>query len=193
MRIGEVIAGSTAEFVAQCYELHQSPPLGSLVKTREMSVEMFGVVYRAETHSIEPGRRPIVRGEEVEKEADIFHNNPQLAKLLCTDFTSLVVGHQENDTLHHYLPPRPACIHSFVYLCSLDEVRQFSQSLDFLSLLVDARFPSAADEIIAACLRYTSRAHPDPYAFMVQAGKELTPLLGGELRRLNAILKRIRV
>ena len=33
-RVGEVIEACTTDFVAQCYELYQSPPLGSLVKTR---------------------------------------------------------------------------------------------------------------------------------------------------------------
>ena len=30
-RVGEVIQASTTDFVAQCYELYQIPPLGSLV------------------------------------------------------------------------------------------------------------------------------------------------------------------
>ena len=193
IRIAEVVAASTAEFIAQCYKLHQAPPLGSLVKTADMPIEIYGVVCNAETHGIEPGRRPIARGEGEETEDDLFRNHPQLAKLLCTDFTALVVGHKEGDTINHYLPPRPARIHSFVCLCSPDEVRQFTQSLDFLHLLLGARMPGSADEVIAACLRCASHAHPDQRSFLIQAGKTLTLSLSGEVMRLNAILKRIRV
>lgn len=191
-RIAEVVGASTAEFIAQCYELHQAPPLGSLVKTSDVPIEIYGIVCNAETHSIEPGRRPIARGEGEETEDDLFRNHPQLAKLLCTEFTALVVGHKADETIHHYLPPRPARIHSFVFPCSPDEVRQFTQSLDFLHLVVDARLPSSADEVLAACLRHASHAHPDRRSFLIQAGKTLTLSLSGEVRRLNAILRRIR-
>jgi hypothetical protein len=189
-KIGEIIEASTGEFTAQCYELHQPPPFGSLVKTREGEVEIYGVVSGAATTSIEPGRRPIARGREEAEEEDIYRSSPQLAKLLRTDFSALVVGHKESDRLHHYLPPRPARIHSFVYLCDAEEVEKFSHSFDFLSILVGAG--GQADELIAACLRHAAAAHQDPHDFLVKAGKELAALLGGETNRLNTILRRIR-
>jgi len=189
-KIGEVIEASTGEFMAQCYELHQPPPFGSLVKAREGEVEIYGVVSRAETTSIEPGRRPIARGREEAEEEDVFRSSPQLARLLRTDFTALVVGHEEGQKLHHYLPPRPAKIHSFVYLCDDEEVEKFSQSLDFLSILVGVVVQ--ADELIAASLRHAAAAHRDPGDFLTRAGRELAVLLGGETSRLNTILRRIK-
>ncbi len=189
-KIGEIIEASTGEFTAQCYELHQPPPFGSLVNTREGEIEIYGVVCSAETTSIEPGRRPIARGREEAEEEDIYRSSPQLAKLLRTDFDALVVGHKEGERLHHYLPPRPARIHSFVYLCDAEEVEKFSQSFDFLSILVGAG--GQADELIAASLRHAAGAHQDPRAFLIRAGKELAVLLGGETNRLNNILRRIK-
>lgn len=189
-KIGEVIKASTGEFTAQCYELHRPPPFGSLVKTREGEVEIYGVVSRAETTSIEPGRRPIARGREENDEEDIYRASPQLEKLLRTDFDALVVGHREGEKLHHYLPPRPARIHSFVYLCDREEAVQFSQSLDFLSILVGAG--GQADELIAASLRHVAAEQQAPKDFLTRAGKELAVLLGGETNRLNTILRRIK-
>jgi len=189
-KIGEGIEASTGEFMAQCYELHQPPPFGSLVKAREGGVEIYGVVSRAETTSIEPGRRPIARGREEAEEEDVFRSSPQLARLLRTDFTAMVVGHEEGQKLHHYLPPRPAKIHSFVYLCDAEEVEKFSQSLDFLSILVGVVVQ--ADELIAASLRHAAAAHRDPGDFLTRAGRELAVLLGGETGRLNTILRRIK-
>jgi hypothetical protein len=189
-KIGEVIEAATGEFMAQCYELHQPPPFGGLVKAREGEVEIYGVVSRAQTTSIEPGRRPIARGREEDNEDDVFRSSPQLARLLRTDFTALVVGHEEGQRLHHYLPPRPAKIHSFVYLCDAEEVEKFSQSLDFLSILVGVVVQ--ADELIAASLRHAAAAHRDPGDFLTRAGRELAVLLGGETNRLNTILRRIK-
>ena len=91
----------------------------------------------------------------------------------------------------HYLPPRPPRVHSFVYLCETDEVRRFTQSLDFLPILLATR-AGAVDEIVSACLRQASCAHDDKRTFLIKAGKEVAVLLSGDLNRLNAILRRIR-
>ncbi len=190
-RVGEVIEASTTDFAAQCYELYQSPPLGSLVKTTDAPVELYGIVYNATTASLEPGRRPIARGKDETSEEAVYQQSPQLSKLLRTEFGTLVVGHRENDTLYRYLPPKPARIHGFVYLCSPDEVREFSQSLAFLNMLVNTHLPVPVEEIVAASLRQMSQVHEDPRAFQVTAGKELAILLGGELNRLKAILGRV--
>jgi hypothetical protein len=192
-KIGEVIEASTGQFVAECYELHTPPPLGSLIKTSDGDVEIYGVVYNAATESIEPNRRPIARGRDEDTEENIYRQHPQLSKLLRTTFDTLVVGHSKSEATSplHYLPPRPPRVHSFVYLCEQDEVCRFTQSLDFLPILLGTR-AEAVDEIVAACLRQASCAHDDQRAFLVRSGKELAILLGAELNRLNAILRRIR-
>ncbi|MCX5995755.1 MAG: hypothetical protein NTV59_07145 [Chloroflexi bacterium] len=194
-KIGEVIEASTGQFVAECYELHTPPPLGSLVKTSDGDIEIYGVVCNAATESIEPNRRPIARGKDEATEENIYRQNPQLSKLLRTTFDTLVIGHSvgaQRAVPLHYLPPRPSRVHSFVYLCEQDEVCRFTQSLDFLPILLNTRAGSV-DEIVSACLRQASCAHDDQRAFLVRSGKELAILLGGELNRLNAILRRIRL
>ncbi len=190
-RAGEVIEASTIEFAAQCYELYESPPLGSLVKTTDESVEQYGIVYNATTASIEPGRRPIARGRDETSEEEIYRSSPQLLKLLRTEFSALVVGYREADRLFHYLPPKPARIHSFVYQCQPEEIKEFSQSFNFLNILVNTRLPVSVEEIVAASLRRMSQVSEDPHTFLVAAGKELAVLLGGEFNRLKAILSRI--
>ena len=191
-RVGEVIEASTTDFVAQCYELYQSPPLGSLVKTRDLPLELYGIVHNATTTSLDPGRRPIARGKDEATEEEIYRSSPQLTKLLRSEFGALVVGHGQEDKLYHYLPPRPARIHSFVYLCTPDEVKEFSQSLDFINILINAHSPVPTDELIAACIRQMSQVYEDRHAFLVTAGKELAILLSGNLNQLKAILRRIR-
>ena len=192
-RVGEVIEAGTTEFTAQCYELYQSPPLGSLVKTRDSSVESYGIVYHATTTSLEPGRRPIARGKDEASEEAIYQSSPQLLKLLRSEFSALVVGHREGDKLYHYLPPQPARIHSFVFQCPPEEVKEFSQSFTFLNILLNTSLPVSTDELIAACLRQMGQAHEDPNAFLVAAGKELAILLSGEFKQLKTILEKVRL
>jgi len=194
-RVGEVIEASTTDFIAQCYELYQSPPLGSLVKTilpLEGLVELYGIVYNATTTSLEPGRRPIARGKDEASEEEIYRSSPQLLKLLKSEFSALVVGHRQDEKLYHYLPPNPARIHSFVYLCSPEEVKEFSQSFDFLNILINTNLPVSAEELISACLRQMSLVYEDRHAFLVAAGKELALILSGQFNQLKAILGRIK-
>jgi len=191
-RVGEVVEASTTDFVAQCYELYQSPPLGSLVKTRDQEVELYGIVGNATTTSLEPGRRPIARGKDEASEEAVYQSSPQLLKLLRSEFGVVVVGHRQNDKLYHYLPPNPARIHGFVYLCSPGEVKEFSQSFAFLNILINTHLPVSVDELVAAALRQMSQAHEDPHTFLVAAGKELAILLSGQFNQLKAILGRLK-
>ena len=186
-KVAEVIEASTTQFVAQCYELYELPPLGSLVKTGDI----YGIVANATTTSLEPGRRPIARGKDEASEEEIYRASPQLLKLLRSEFEAMVVGHKEGDRLCHYLPPSPARIHAFVYLCAPEEVQKFSQSFNFLNILANTRLPVPADELIAAALRQMSQAHEDPQAFLVSAGKELAVLLSSDFNQLKSILGRL--
>lgn len=190
-RAGEVIEATTTDFIAQCYELYQIPPLGSLVKTGDVSAELYGVVYHATTGSLEPGRRPIARGKDAVTEEAIYRANPQLSQLLSSEFSALVIGHRQDDRLRQYLPPVPARIHGFVYRCSAEEIREFSRSFGFLNILLNAKLPVSNEELVAAALRWMGEAQEDPAVFLIAAGKELAILLGGEFNRLKAILGRL--
>ena len=55
-----------------------------------------------------------------------------------------------------------------------EEIKQFSQSFDFLSILVNNRLQIPVEELVAASLREMSKGQNDPHAFMVAAGKSLT-------------------
>ena len=191
-RVGEVIQASTTDFVAQCYELYQIPPLGSLVKTKDQQLELYGIVCNATTTSLEPGRRPIARGKDETTEEEIYRQSPQLLKLLKSEFGVVVVGHRQGDKLYHYLPPTPAKIHGFVYQCTAEEIKEFGQSFDFLNILINASLPVSTEELIAASLRQMSQAYEDRKTFLVAAGKELAVRLSGDLSQLKAILGRIK-
>ncbi len=190
-RVGEVIEASTTEFSAQCYELYQVPPLGSLVKTKSGDIEVFGIVYRAETAGIDPGRKPIARGKDEASEDAIYESNPQLLKLLKTEFGALVVGFKQNDKIRQYLSPQPARIHSFVYTCAPEEAKEFGQSPAFLNILLNTRSDAAIEEVTAAALRQLSAISDDPHAYLVAAGKELAGQLGNDYNRLRSILGRL--
>ena len=161
-KIAEVIEASTTDFIAQCYELYGLPPLGSLVRTGEAEADLYGIVCNATTSSVEPGRRPIARGRDEPDEEAVYRGNPQLAKLLRSEFNAAMVGHRQAWRDPPLPAPTPARIHGFVYLCPQDEVREFSRSFDFLDILLNATLPVPGEEVIAAALRQMSQSQEDP-------------------------------
>jgi len=197
-RVGEVIEACTRDFIAQCYELYQVPPLGSLVKTRcdsnqepcDTDTYLYGVVFNAVTAGVEPGRRPIARGKNEANEEEIYRSSPQLLKLLRSEFNVLVIGHQRNGRIFQCLPPTPARIHGFVFLCTPEEVKQFSRSFDFLNILLKSRLDIPVEELVGATLRRMGQVYGgDKHSFLVSAGKELATLLSTDYSQLKAILK----
>lgn len=189
IRLGEVVEASTTEFVVQCYDLYAAPALGSLVRCGEDGA-IYGIVHEIATRSVDSGRRPIARGRDESDEDAIYRSNPQLSRLLSTEFRALCVGYEDAGALRRWLAPFPPRIHSFVYSCSDDVLREFSSELDFVSILFSAPI-AAADDVLAAFLKMAGDTRSDSSEFLVNAGRRLTPLLGGQMQRLNGILRRI--
>ena len=189
-RIAEVIEASTTRLVAQCYRLYEAPPLGALVRAGPHDDGVYGVLTGIATQGLDPGRKPIARGQDAETEASVYDDHPQLARLLRTTLDVVTVGHTNGASVLQHLPPYPPRIHAFLYTCPPEEVRAFTATLDFLPLLLAVPSP-ATDEAVASLLRAAAPAHPDAPAFLLRAGRELARLLGGDPPRLNTLLRRL--
>ena len=192
IKIGEIVESSSAAFTAECYELHNIPALGSLVKVTGPEIEIFGIVCQAGTAGIEPGRHPVARGKDETSEEAVYRSSPQLLKLLRSEFKVLVVGQKTGGKILQYLPAKPAHIHAFVYPCAPDEVKEFSRSFNFLNIVVNNRLEIPTEDLTAAALREMSKEQTDPRAFLISGGKALTVILSGDYTRLKAILARLK-
>lgn len=189
-RVGEVTEACNTDFVAQCYEIYQTPPLGSLVKAGEQPV--YGIVMNAQTTPIDLGRRPLARGKNEASLDDIYRTSPQLKKLLRSEFSVITTGYQQEGKLYRRLPPQPVPVHSFVYLCPIEELKKFAAALDFLPLLINRPHLSVdPGDLVAAALQTMSLVQDDPHAFLVNAGKELAGLLRQDYVKLRIVLKRL--
>jgi hypothetical protein len=187
-KIAEVVEASSSTFVGQCYELYETPPLGAFLRVGQPPT--YGIVQNVVTGALDPGRRVMARGAEEESEEGVYRSNPQLARLLTTRLEALIVGYEAGEAVRHGLPPAPPRLHAFVYACGPQEVVEFTQTFDFLRLLVRSPAPMA-DEVIVACLRAAAGCHPEPRAFLTAAGRALALALASESGRLNAILRRL--
>jgi hypothetical protein len=196
-RIGEVIEASTTRFTAGAYELLVAPAFGTLVRaaTRDEGCAVYGLVYEIRTGSREPGGRAVVRGRTYSGrelyDDEIYHENPDLAEVLQTEFSALTIGFVEGERTFQYLPPQPPPVHYSVYASTPAELIAFSDCSDcFRTILFSSQIPS--DELLAATIRAAARVRPDSRDYLVRAGRELASLLKDDYDRLTAILRRIR-
>ncbi|MBC8076667.1 MAG: hypothetical protein H7Y32_11385 [Chloroflexales bacterium] len=196
-RIGEVIESSTTSFTAGAYALLEAPAFGALVRAqaRLAGSSVYGLVYEIRTGSKEPGGRAVVRGRTYSGrdlyDAEIYREHPDLAEVLQTEFSAITVGFAEGAQLYQYLPPQPPPVHYSVYECNADELRGFSATSDFFRTVLFA-YQIPSDELLCAAIRAAARAHPDPRAYLVHAGREVASLLKDDYDRLTAVLRRIR-
>jgi len=192
-KLAEVIETASTGFTAQCYDLNAAPPLGSLMKTSVDGITVYAVVAHVSTASLEPGRKPVARGKDEATEEDIFKANPQLEKLLRCEIAAIIVGHQLDGEILHYLPPRPARLHGFVYGCSDGEVKDFSKKTGFITLLLSTQGEVSPEEMTAAALRRISASYEgeERRKFLLTAGKALAQLLSADYNRLKTILERL--
>lgn len=191
--IGEIIEASSTSFVAGTYRLMAAPPLGALVRAGGPDgCIAYGLVADIHTVSQELGGRAVVRGRAGLYDQAIYAANPDLESVLQTEFRALIVGCCAGATIRQHLPPLPPAIHYSVHVCPDDEVRRFTAQLDFLPTVLNAA-DVPADEVLAAALRRAAAVHPDPRAFLVQAGQRLALLLRDDHPRLMTVLQRLRV
>jgi hypothetical protein len=200
-RIGEVIESTTTSFTAGAYELLAAPPFGALVRAQARAEDMaiYGLVYEIRTGSKEPGGRALVRGRTYAGrelyDAEIYHEHPDLAEVLQTEFSAITVGFVEGGQIHQYLPPQPPPVHYSVYECAGAELVHFTESADFFRTLLFA-YQIPSDELLAAVIRMAARARAATSgaerAYLVRAGREVASLLKDDYDRLTAILRRIR-
>ena len=151
---------------------------------------IYAVVAGMTTEGLDPTRPVIARGANAGSEAEVLREHPQLERLLRTVVTLVVVGHAQEGEMRHYLPPSSPRIHAFAYLCSPEEVRRFTQRLDFIALL-EAASGRSNDDVLAAAFREAATAYDSPREFLTRAGRAVAGVLGHDTSRLVAILRRL--
>jgi hypothetical protein len=188
-RIGEIVETSTTGFVAVSKTLHQPPALGSLVKVQIGGEDYaYGVVAFGTTTSPDPGRRAVPRASDEVYDEAIYDEQPQLTRVLHTEFAVVLVGCCEEGGICQHLPPQPPRLHHDVHACTPDEVRRFSERLVYFRLLLSARGEVPAEQLLAAHIRQVYRARNCDAAWLERAARQATSLLRDDYDRMMTVL-----
>ncbi len=117
--------------------------------------------------------------------------------MLKTEFKAAIVGFEAPNNnedglgqVYQYLPPRPPQIHQSVYRCDREEVANFTENLDFLRTLLQAK-DIPVESLVAASVREVYRQRQANREWLVNVGRTLSTLLKDDYDRLRYILSQI--
>ncbi len=197
--IGEIISTTSLSFTAQRLNPRgterprpiQPPNLGRLVWARlPDGGRVFAVVAFGTTEGLDRGRLAVVRTHGDVVDERVYHEHPQLAEVLRTEFVAVLVGYErETGALFRHLPPQPPPLHYAVYECSDEEARAFSEDLRYLRLLLDTGGPVPGEQLVAAHVREMYRARGEDAAWLEEAARHVGRLLRRDYNRLRAALE----
>ena len=195
MPVGEVVETSLTGFVAYTYKLDDPPPFGGLVRVKDRSgtAEIFGAVYHIATGGIDPGRRAATRGsgQPTANDEQIYIDNPQLSRLLKTEFGVLVLGGRKTGRAFSYVfPDYPPPLHYSVTLCADQALVEFTEDKSYLRTILEAA-QVPAEELIAAMLRRATRARGAAgKMFLVESLRYLARNLKQDYDRFKIIVEK---
>lgn len=189
-RIGEIIETTSTAIIAESAELNQPPALGALCQMQSRSGQtVFGVVSFGRTGGFDPGRRAVRRGSDGADDAEVYRRNPELSRILRTEFSAVLVGWQDAaGRIRQRLPAQPPPLHYSVHACTAQNVTRFSESLGYLRLLLNSMGELSPDQLIAANVRAVYAARGDDAAWLERAGREVAGLLKNDNERLMTVL-----
>ncbi|MBS3784290.1 MAG: hypothetical protein KGY78_07595, partial [Anaerolineae bacterium] len=166
------------------------PAFGSFVRADGQSSgeAIYGLIYDV---SVEDD--PFVRQFIGANPSDEVVRDQRENRQVPIEVRVLAVGCGAEETIRHCLPAQPPVTLDWLFLCSNEEIRTFTERFDYFRLVLEAR-EVPADELLAASLRVAAAARPrsERESFLVEAGRELVRLLAGEPTRLEGLLRRLR-
>jgi hypothetical protein len=189
--VGRVLRSSIRGFfVASRIPEPDVPVFGSFVKAeiQRGATDLIGLVY-----DIQIADDPFIRQLALREQPDqVALADQREIRGVPIEIGVIAIGYRDDGNYFHGLPPQPPIMLNRIFICNADEVRAFTERLDFLRLLLNNR-EIPADELIISCLRLAVQSYPEPQRrdFLLNSGRELARLIGADLVRLEALLGKL--
>jgi len=194
--VGRVLRATTSTFTVGCRQLISEqdrliPEFGALVRADARNgTAIYGLIYNVTIEDDAFVRQLVAAGVE---SAEIIEDQRQKRQVPVV-IDVLVVGFGQDGRVSHRLPPQPPATLDQIYLCNRSELVRFTESHDWLRMVLTAK-DVPADPLLIASVRAAAAvrtATGQRDAYLVAVGRELTRLLALDLLRLDGILRGIR-
>ena len=190
--IGRLLRSSTLDYVFGCSVPEPEVPLfGAFVKApaQRGKSDVIGLIYNIAIED-DPFVRQMIATPDLD---EAYIQDQRVNRQVPIEVSVLAIGYRNGDGFIHDLPPQPPITLDRISPCDADEIKHFTERLDYLRLILFA--PDVpADELIAVSLRLAAdcQTSEDRERFLRNAGRELAKLLNRDLARLEKLLKRLK-
>ncbi|MFZ2095246.1 MAG: hypothetical protein WAV05_01285 [Anaerolineales bacterium] len=189
LEIGRLLRAGTTGFVVGCRVAQiDAPSFGALVRVKlDGDYQVYGLIH--DIHIDDDGLvRQLVTAEGVE-EAVIADN--RVNRNVPLELSVLTVGYRLDGKVSHLLPPRPPLSLDTIYLCSAEEIRQFTAAGRFgyfRHILRASDLP--VGELLAAHIQQAGATHAEAgeAGWRNAATQELITLLRDDYATLMSVL-----
>ncbi|MBM3121601.1 MAG: hypothetical protein FJZ97_05385 [Chloroflexi bacterium] len=190
--IGRVTRCSTRGFVgAVRLPEPQWPVFGTFCRAeaQQGQSQVIGLIYDLSIEDDELARQ-LAASEAIRPEqlAD-----SQVNRQVPVEYRALAVGYWNGAGFTQSLPPQPPLTLAPVHRLSDEQVRTFTERLDFLPLMLSVpEIP--VDDLMAAAIKSAAAVRPESErrGYLVRAAAEIARLLGRDLTRLESLLRAVR-
>lgn len=188
--IGRVLRASTTGFAVGCRVGQlEAPAFGSLVKAQPVDAReaIYGLIYNIHVDD-DPLVRRLVLADSPHPEAI---QDQRENRMLPIEMSVITVGYVADDWIHHRLPPRPPLNLDPVEVClDVDEVREFSDRLSYLPLLLRAVGGDVpVDQLLVAHITHFYQARGEDRVWIQAVVEELIDLLRDDYEMLMPTLE----
>lgn len=189
LEMGRLLRAGISGFVVGCrVSQEQLPVFGAMLRVPLTGdYQVYGLIY--DIHIDDDGLvRQLVTAEQVQE--SVIADN-RLNRNVPLEVSVAAVGYRENNRIFHLLPPHPPLSLDKIYLCSSQELREFTSTGRFgyfRHILRDSDLP--VGEVLAAHLKQAHLAHTtagDP-EWVRNAMQELIILLRDDYTTLMTVL-----
>jgi hypothetical protein len=189
IQIGRLLRAGTSGFVVGCRVSQlESPSFGGLVRAAlGEDYQIYGLIH--DIHIDDDGLvRQLVTAEGIDE--NVIADN-RLNRNVPLEMSVLSVGYSQGGRIYHLLPPRPPLSLDVIYLCSPEELRQFTSAGRFgyfRHLLRQQDLP--VSELLAAHLQQANNAQlaAGNTEWINNAAQELITLLRDDYPNLMNVL-----
>lgn len=192
LQIGRLLSANTRQFLVGCRVAQSEiPSLGMLVRVNpQPQYSIYGLVY--DLYIADDGLvRQLATVEEMDESVIADH---RLNRSVPVEIRVLTVGYQKDGRIYHLLPPHPPLGLELLYLCTSDEVVQFTSLGRFGYLRHILREQDiAVEEVLAAHLQFADQAHRQmgDANWSSKAVQELIVLLRDDYGMLMRVLQSV--
>jgi hypothetical protein len=186
IEIGRLLSAGISGFTAGCRVNQLSvPSFGALVRAPlGDGYQVYGLIH--DIHIDDDGLvRQLVTADGVSEE--VMKDNRE-RRIVPVEMSVLAVGYEQDDKVHHLLPPRPPLSLDVIYLCEDKEIARFTARFGYFRHILNGKDVPVGEVVAAHILQAGKARGADGTRWIESATQEVITLLRDDYPTLMSVL-----